>query len=103
MSTLDRLSSTVDDTLSGVDRLSVLRKARDLLISSMSDVRPCGSCGHDMEFPALALPQVVRELRAVLSEIDSIDDSGEVSGLDQRAAQVADELAAARDRRRPAG
>lgn len=77
------------------DRLSLLRVARDLLAEALTAEQECPNCGAHIDVKAADLPQVSRELRAVLAEIDKIPGSGEVSDLDR----LADDLEERRRRR----
>jgi hypothetical protein len=79
--------------VSATDRLTVLLAARDRLIDAMSGDLACRVCAKGVDPP---LAGVVRELRAVLLEIDQIPGSGEVTDLDRLADGVQDELAARR-------
>lgn len=81
------------------DRLSVLRDARDRLITAMNGELTCRQCARGVDPP---LAGVIRELRAVLLEIDKIPGSGEVSDLDRLADGIVADLDAQR-RKRSAG
>jgi hypothetical protein len=78
------------------DRLGLLRGARDRLVEAMNGDLNCRSCGRGVDPP---LAGVIRELRAVLAEIDGIPGSGEVTPLDDLAGGITDDLAARRARR----
>jgi hypothetical protein len=84
------------------DRLSLLRRARDLLADALATESECSACGAHIEVKSADLPQVSRELRAVLAEIDKIPGSGEVSDLDLLADGIVTDLDERR-RRRTAG
>jgi hypothetical protein len=73
--------------LTGTDRLSLLIEARDRLVDELRLVE------------GAAVATVSRELRAVLTEIDQIPGSGEVTPLDTLAGGIADDLAARRTAR----
>lgn len=77
------------------DRLSILIDARDRLITAMNGELTCRQCARGVDPP---LAGVIRELRAVLLEIEKIPGSGEVTPLDR----LADELEERR-RKRTAG
>jgi hypothetical protein len=77
---------TVVDT----DRLSLLVEARDRLVLAMNAELSCRVCAKGVDPP---LAGVVRELRAVLLEIDQMPGSGEVMPLDNLAGGIADDLA----------
>lgn len=81
------------------ERLDLLRAARDRLVEAMSGDLICRACARGVDPP---LPSVVRELRAVLDEIDRIPGSGEVSSLDVLADGIVSSLDARR-RKREAG
>lgn len=85
--------------MTGTDRLSLLVEARDRLVSAMSGELTCRVCAKGVDPPLAGL---VRELRAVLAEIDAIPGSGEVTPLDTLAGDIRDDLAARRAAR-PAG
>lgn len=78
------------------DRLSLLRAARDRLVEAMSGDLACRVCGKGVDPP---LAGVVRELRAVLTEIDKVPGSGEVSNLDLIADGIVADLDAQRRKR----
>lgn len=82
------------------DRLSLLRDARDRLVEAMNGELTCRQCARGVDPP---LASVIRELRAVLLEIDKIPGSGEVSDLDRLADGILTDLDAERKRRRSAG
>lgn len=77
------------------DRLSILVEARDRLVAAMNGELTCRQCARGVDPP---LAGVIRELRAVLLEIEKIPGSGEVTPLDR----LADELEERR-RKRTAG
>lgn len=81
------------------DRLTVLRDARDRLVSAMNGELTCRQCARGVDPP---LAGVVRELRAVLAEIESMPGASEVTPLDGIADGITDDLAERR-RKRPAG
>lgn len=81
------------------DRLALLRDARDRLVEAMNGDLTCRLCGKGVDPP---LAGVIRELRAVLLEIDKIPGSGEVSDLDRLADGIVADLDAQR-RKRAAG
>lgn len=85
--------------MSDVDRLTLLQLARDTLRLAITLEHRCPECSAPIDWPAPQLPAVVRELRAVLTEIDAIPGSGEVSDLDRLADRVTDDLEARRKRR----
>jgi hypothetical protein len=78
------------------DRLSVLQEARDRLIAAMNGDLTCRQCARGVDPP---LAGVIRELRAVLAEIEKIPGSGEVTPLDHLADGITDDLAARRAKR----
>lgn len=82
------------------DRLYLLRAARDRLVTAMNGDLTCRSCSRGLDPP---LPGLIRELRAVLTEIDQVPGSGEVTSLDLIAGAVTDQLAARRTTKRSAG
>jgi hypothetical protein len=86
-----------------VDRLSLLILARDTIVSALSESMTCPSCDAVLDVPGNGLPALVRELRAVLAEIEAMPGSGEVSELDGLADGITDDLAARRARREAAG
>lgn len=73
------------------DRLETLREARDRLIAAMNGELTCRQCERGVDPP---LAGVIRELRAVLAEIDGLDVNEEVS----LAHELRDDLAAKRAR-----
>ncbi len=75
------------------DRLTLLREARDRLLAAMNGELTCRQCARGVDPP---LAGVVRELRAVLLEIDKIPGSGEVSDLDRLADGIVADLDAQR-------
>ena len=77
------------------DRLALLETARDLLAEALTAEQECPNCGAHIDVKTADLPQVSRELRAVLLDIDKIPGSGEVTPLDK----LADDLAERRRRR----
>lgn len=79
--------------MTDTDRLSLLIEARDRLVEAMNGEQACRVCAKGVDPP---LAGVVRELRAVLLEIDQMPGSGEVTPLDDLASRVADDLAARR-------
>ncbi len=79
--------------MSDTDRLSLLVEARDRLVLALKAELTCRVCAKGVDPP---LAGVVRELRAVLLEIDQMPGSGEVTPLDNLAGGIADELAALR-------
>lgn len=81
------------------DRLSLLRAARDLLAEALTTGHECPACGAQLDVGSAELPQVSRELRAVLAEIDKIPGSGEVSELDRLADGIVADLDDHRRRR----
>lgn len=81
------------------DRLELLREARDRLVAAMNGDLTCRQCSRGVDPP---LAGVVRELRAVLLEIDKIPGSGEVSPLDRLADGIVADLDKQR-RKRTAG
>jgi hypothetical protein len=82
------------------DRLSLLRDARDRLVEAMNGELTCRQCARGVDPP---IASVIRELRAVLLEIDKIPGSGEVSDLDRLADGILTDLDEERKRRRSAG
>ena len=78
--------------MTDTDRLSLLRDARDRLVDAMNGELTCRQCSRGVDPP---LAGVVRELRAVLQEIDKIPGSGEVTPLDR----LADDLEERRRKR----
>lgn len=81
------------------DRLSVLRHARDRLVAAMNGELTCRACARGVDPP---LAGVIRELRAVLAEIESMPGASEVTPLDGIADGITDDLEQRR-RRRSAG
>jgi hypothetical protein len=79
--------------LADTDRLPLLIEARDKLRAAMNADLTCRACAKGVDPP---LAGVVRELRAVLLEIDQMPGSGEVTPLDELAGGIADDLAARR-------
>lgn len=79
--------------MTGTDRLTLLVEARDQLVRAMTGDLTCRACAKGVDPP---LAGVVRELRAVLAEIDGIPGSGEVTPLDELAGGIADDLATRR-------
>lgn len=80
-------------------RLDLLVEARDKLVDQIRADHTedlCRKCGGNLTSP---LPALVRELRAVLTEIEKIPGSGEVNELDRLVDGIADDLAARRKRR----
>src|SRR5262249_28901786 len=73
------------------DRLSALVGARDGVMGGMGGELPCRVCAKGVAPPLAGL---IRELRAVLMEIDQIPGSGEVTPLDLLADKVQGDLAA---------
>jgi hypothetical protein len=65
---------------SSTDRLELLRVARDRLVAAVTGELTCRQCARGVDPP---LASVVRELRAVLDEIDRIPGSSEVTPLDR--------------------
>lgn len=55
--------------MADVDRLSLLEAARDQLVNAMNGELTCRACARGVDPP---LAGVVRELRAVLAEIDAL-------------------------------
>lgn len=91
--------STEDGAVTDVDRITLLRLARDTLVTKIEageDDTMCRKCGGPI---ATSLPALVRELRATLVEIDAMPGAGEVTDLDRLAGRVADDLADRRARR----
>lgn len=88
--------------MADVDRLSLLILARDTLVSALAGSMTCPNCEAQLDIPGDGLPGLVRELRAVLAEIEKMPGAGEVSELDHLADGIADEVAARR-RAREAG
>lgn len=83
-------------------RLSLLVEARDKLVDQIRADHTedlCRKCGGQLTSP---LPALVRELRAVLLEIEKTPGSGEVTPLDQLADGIIGDLDERR-RRRAAG
>lgn len=78
--------------MTDTDRLSLLRDARDRLVDAMNGDLVCRQCSRGVDPP---LAGVIRELRAVLLEIDKIPGSGEVTPLDR----LADDLEERRRKR----
>lgn len=72
------------------ERLTQLRAARDRLIEAMNGELICRACARGVDPP---LPSVIRELRAVLTEIDQVPGSGEVTPLDLLADGIVASLA----------
>lgn len=89
--------------MADVDRLSLLIVARDTIVSALSQSMTCPSCEAVLDVPGSGLPGLVRELRAVLAEIEAMPGAGEVTPLDDLAGGIADDLAARRARREAAG
>lgn len=85
--------------MTDTDRLSLLRTARDLLTVAMGQEIECPNCGAHVEVPGRALSSTVRELRAVLMEIEMIPGSSEETDLDRLADGITDDLAVRRQRR----
>ena len=81
------------------DRLELLREARDRLVAAMNGELICRQCERGVDPP---LAGVIRELRAVLAEIEKIPGSSEVTPLDQLADGISDDREKRR-RRRSAG
>lgn len=81
------------------DRLALLRDARDRLVAAMNGELICRQCERGVDPP---LAGVIRELRAVLTEIEKIPGSSEVTPLDELADGITDDLAKRR-RKRSAG
>lgn len=77
-------------------RLALLVAARDRLVEAMSGDLVCRACSRGVDPP---LAGVIRELRAVLTEIDMIPGSGEVSPLDILASGIVSDLAEHRRKR----
>lgn len=86
-----------------VDRLSLLIVARDTIVSALSQSMTCPSCEAVLDVPGNGLASLVRELRAVLAEIEAMPGSGEVTELDHLADGITDDLAARRRAREAAG
>lgn len=85
--------------MTDIDRLTLLRLARDTLVAKIEageDDTTCRKCGGPI---ATSLPALVRELRATLVEIDAMPGADEVSELDRLASRVTDDLADRRARR----
>jgi len=83
-------------------RLDLLVEARDKLVDQIRADHTedlCRKCGGQLTSP---LPALVRELRAVLLEIEKIPGSSEVTPLDQLADGIIGDLDERR-RRRAAG
>jgi len=75
----------------GESRLALLRDARDRLVAAMNGELTCRQCARGVDPP---LAGVIRELRAVLTEIEGLDVTEEESLSDV----LRDELAAKRAR-----
>lgn len=78
------------------DRLALLREARDRLVTAMNGELTCRQCARGVDPP---LAGVIRELRAVLAEIEKIPGSSEVTPLDQLADGITDDLEKRRRKR----
>ncbi len=76
--------------MTDVDRLSLLNEARDQLVRAMTGELTCRACARGVDPP---LAGVVRELRAVLAEIDTLAAPEEESEIER----LRDDLAAKRD------
>lgn len=78
-----------------VDRAADLIKARGRLMGIIEGTVYCAACGSAA---GGSIPAAVRELRAVLVELESLPGAGEVDPLDQLANSAVTSLAEYRNR-----
>lgn len=76
--------------MTDVDRLSLLEISRDRLVEAITGELTCRLCARGVDPP---LAGAVRELRAVLSEIEALSGPQEESEIER----LRDDLAAKRD------